>query len=69
MLGTVEDVKALEALHLLHRSAFKTMADASNILIDRDGIVRWTYYSARNTDRATPEEVLGTVRGLPQAGP
>jgi hypothetical protein len=51
-------------LHLLHESlgkVGKVMAIPANILVDEQGIVRWTHYANVVMDRPNPRKVLEKV--------
>lgn len=69
LLGSDASAEALRSLHLVHEFAGKTMAIPANILIGKDGVVRWTHYAKIASDRPSPGRVLDEVRKLAPAAP
>jgi peroxiredoxin len=60
--------KVLDLLNIRHRSAGPRgddIAYPTQILVDADGVVRWTYESAYERLRARPEQVLEAIAALP----
>jgi peroxiredoxin len=55
---------ALDIRHRAGRSDGKDIAFPTAILVDRSGIVRWTFQSATYRDRARPEEVFRALERL-----
>lgn len=58
---------AITALHLLHENLGKIgkkMAVPANILVDKNGIVRWAHYAQIVMDRPDPKTVLQAVQAL-----
>lgn len=61
--------KVLDLLNIRHRSAGPSGTDIAyptQILVDSDGVVRWTYESAYERLRARPEQVLEAIAALPR---
>ena len=59
---------ALEQLGLLHVTRTKKLAIPATILLAPDGTISWTYYSAKVSDRASLDTMLGELQGW-AAGP
>ena len=54
-------------LSLVHRGGGEGGKDVprpATIVIDRDGVVRWTFFANNVQVRPEPREVLSAVRGL-----
>jgi peroxiredoxin len=61
------DGVVLDALDIRHRQGRRDGADIAfptQILVDRDGIVRWTYVSESFRVRARPEDVFAEIARL-----
>ena len=64
------DGKVLDRLNIRHRGG--RVADGGDIafptqvLVDKDGIVRWTYESAYYRVRARPDDVFTAIAALPR---
>ena len=57
----------LDALNIRHRDAGPKGGDLAfptAVLVDAGGIVRWTYQSDTNRQRARPEEIFAALEGL-----
>lgn len=67
LLASDESREAVRALHLTHESMGKTLAAPSTILIDKDGIVRYTHFAEIVSDRPNPLTVLYEVQKLGNA--
>ena len=62
------DGDVLDRLNILHRGARrdgKDIAYPTQILVDKNGIVRWTYSSEFYRVRARPEAVFAAIDSLP----
>jgi peroxiredoxin len=59
----------LDALGIRHRNAHqgRDIAFPTAVLVDRDGIVRWTFQSDTYRERARPEDVFAAIAALPAA--
>ena len=57
----------LDALRIRHRSARegRDIAYPTAVLIDAEGIVRWTFQSDTYRQRARPEDVFAAIAALP----
>ena len=61
------DLAVTRRLGLIHRGGGaegKDVPRPATIVIDRDGVVRWTFFASNVQGRPDPREVLGAVRGL-----
>jgi peroxiredoxin len=60
------DGTLLDALGIRHRDApiGHDIAYPTAILVDRDGIVRWTYETDTYRTRARPERVMAAIEAL-----
>jgi peroxiredoxin len=61
------DGKVLDLLNIRHRSARQDGGDIAyptQVLVDADGVVRWTYESEYERLRARPEQVLEAIAAL-----
>ena len=63
-LASDAEYKAIRALDLIHRTARKLLAVPANVLVDKDGIVKWAHYATIVADRPDPNDVLEKVRQL-----
>jgi peroxiredoxin len=63
------DGQVLDLLGIRHRNARMQdggdIAYPAQVLVDKDGIVRWTYSSDNYRVRATPDEVFAAIERLP----
>ncbi len=63
------DGTVLDLLNIRHRGAHPTshgdIAYPTQVLVDRDGIVRWTYQSESYRTRARPDQIFAAVAALP----
>jgi peroxiredoxin len=62
------DGEVLDLFNIRHRGARRDGADIAyptQILIDRDGIIRWTYSSEFYRVRARPDEIFVALEELP----
>jgi peroxiredoxin len=62
------DLRTIDAYRLRHAAAGpdgKDIAHSASVLIDRDGIVRWTKVTRNFRVRPTPDEVLAAIDALP----
>jgi peroxiredoxin len=61
------DGKVLDLLGIRHRGAHggKDIAYPTQVLVDREGVVRWTYESESYRVRASPEEIFAALEQLP----
>lgn len=61
------EFRLIDAYGLRHRDAHdgQDIALSASVLLDRDGIVRWTYVTDNVRFRPTPDEVLAAVARLP----
>ncbi len=63
------DGKVLDLLNIRHRGARPTdhgdIAFPTQVLVDKDGIVRWTYESDYYRVRATPDQIFAAIAALP----
>jgi peroxiredoxin len=57
----------LDALGIRHRNAHegRDIAFPTAVLVDADGIVRWTFQSDTYRQRARPEDVFAAIAALP----
>jgi peroxiredoxin len=57
----------LDALGIRHRNARegRDIAFPTAVLVDADGIVRWTFQSDTYRQRARPEDVFAAIAALP----
>jgi peroxiredoxin len=59
----------LDALNIRHHGGRVSdggdIAYPTQILVDRDGIVRWTYESTHYRVRARPDEIFAAIDALP----
>ena len=62
------DAKVLDLLNIRHRGGRAQdggdIAFPSQVLVDKDGIVRWTYQSEFYRVRASPEQVFAAIAQL-----
>jgi peroxiredoxin len=60
------DGKVLDLLDIRHRGAHdgRDIAYPAQLLVDRDGIVRWTYQSENYRVRADPERIFSAIAAL-----
>ena len=64
------DLHVIDAYGLRHPGGGPDGADiahSASILIDRDGVVRWTYVTRNVRVRPTPATVLAAIDALPPA--
>jgi peroxiredoxin len=62
------DLRTIDAYGLRHAGAGPDghdVAHPASVLIDRDGIVRWTFLTRNVRVRPTPEMILAAIDGLP----
>jgi len=62
------ELRAIDAYRLRHAGGGPDGADiahSASVLIDRDGVVRWTYVTQNFRVRPTPDDVLHAVDALP----
>lgn len=62
------DGKVLDLLNIRHREGRMDGGDIAypaQVLVDKDGIVRWTFTSDSYRVRATPDEVFAAIEQLP----
>jgi peroxiredoxin len=62
------DGRLLDLLNIRHgggRNDKEDIAYPVQVLVDRDGIVRWTYESTNFRVRARPEEIFAALAELP----
>lgn len=61
----------LDLLNIRHRSGRESdggdVAYPTQVLVDENGIVRWTYESAYYRVRAAPEDVFAAIAALPHS--
>ena len=57
----------LDALGIRHRNAHqgRDIAFPTALLVDADGIVRWTFQADTYRQRARPQEVFAAIEALP----
>jgi peroxiredoxin len=64
------DGKVLDLLNIRHRGGREQdggdIAFPAQVLVDKDGIVRWTYQSDYYRVRARPEQVFAAIAQLPR---
>jgi len=60
------DGKVLDLLHIRDRGGHfgRDIAYPTQVLVDKNGIVRWTYESENYRVRARPEDVFAAIAGL-----
>jgi peroxiredoxin len=60
------DFRLIDAYDLRHREAHdgQDIALSASVLLDGDGVVRWTYVTENVRLRPTPDEVLAAVDAL-----
>ena len=60
--------EVLDRLNIRHRNGHegRDIAFPAQVLVDKDGIVRWTYQSDDLRVRARPEQVLEAIAALPR---
>jgi len=60
--------RVLDLLNIRHHGGRKTdggdIAYPAQVLVDKDGIVRWTYQSDYYRVRATPEQIFTAIAAL-----
>ena len=64
------DLHAIDAYRLRHAGGGPDghdIAHSASVLIDRDGIVRWTFVTRNFRVRPTPADVLAALAALPGA--
>jgi peroxiredoxin len=65
------DGKVLDRLGIRHHGGREfdggDVAYPTQVLVDKDGIVRWTYESAYYRVRARPEDVFAAITSLPHS--
>lgn len=64
------DLHTIDAYRLRHVGGGHDgddIAHSASVLIDRDGIVRWTFVTRNFRVRPTPAEVLAAIDALPGA--
>ena len=63
------DGKVLDRLNIRHRGGRERdqgdIAYPTQVLVDKDGIVRWTYESDNLRVRAHPEQIFTAIAALP----
>ena len=62
------DLKTIDAYGLRHRGGGPDghdIAHSASVLVDRDGIVRWTFVTRNVRVRPLPSDVLAAVDALP----
>ena len=65
------DGTLLDALDIRHRGGRRDGADIAYpaaVLVDGQGIVRWTHQSDTYRERARPEEIFAAIEALPGDG-
>lgn len=62
--------KVLDLLNIRHRGGRRAdhgdIAYPTQVLVGRDGIVRWTYQSDYYRVRAAPEQIFAAIAALPR---
>jgi len=57
----------LDRLNIRHRGGHGgDIAYPTQVLVDKEGIVRWTYESANFRVRARPEQIFAAIAALPR---
>lgn len=69
LLAADPQAEALRTLHLVHEFAGRTVAAPANILVDKQGYVRWTHYAQLVPDRPDPRKILEEVKKLEPEAP
>lgn len=61
-----EDGRLLDRLGIRHRGGHdgRDIAYPAQVLVDRDGVVRWTFRADSYRQRADPEDVMGAIARL-----
>ena len=64
------DGKVLDLLNIRHRGGRQTdhgdIAYPTQVLVDKDGVVRWTFESDNLRVRARPEQIFTAIAALPR---
>lgn len=62
------DLRVIDAYGLRHVAAHegKDVAHSASVLVDPDGVVRWTFVTRNVRVRPTPHDVLAAIDALPK---
>lgn len=66
-----QEARLLDALNIRHRAGRRDGADIAfptAILVDGDGVVRWTFQSDTYRERARPEDIFRAIGELGEPG-
>ena len=64
LLASDESRAAIGILKLVHPAMAKKLAAPANLLVDRQGVLRWAHYASEVSDRPQVEVVLREVGRL-----